>query len=1078
MNDTALWIVTGLFRATIGLAVAALLVALAVRLLRAQSPRAEQFAWFLVLAHGVFIVPVSLPVPASWLESVVPQVRHEPASPATADPPRVHLAPDLAAGDDRERAEREVDNAASQVTITTATSAETSAATSEGTSAATSRASQNSRWLTRLTLPVALVAIWLAGISVCAALGIRRYRAYLRRMQLTQPVLPEWKAEWHAILDQQRVETEIPLVATLDAGPALCRVRSGYLLAVPTALWWELDPAQRSSILKHELAHFQRGDLWTALAARVLAVLHWFNPFAWWAAARFDAQCEYACDRVAAGNDPTTLAETLIHLGSGCHLGVAGVQSARSGSLFDRVQRLLKQPSCATRSKGACLVVLALTVLALATLRPHAMALPPAGEQVSDAGSSAPLPGWTKSIPTARPLLKLGTEILRTRGHVTDIDFSPDGKLIAASETNVPHPTLRLFDVQTGTEKKRITPADKPSGWIQCLAFSPDQTKLAWGENGGQVTLWDVTTDRLIWREKIHQNRVNDVAFSPDGKLLASCADDGAALLRKVADPARGAQRLDTGKGPGVGESSRDDLSSSGGISLAFTPDGARLVVGSGATAEISIWRIQDGKLVGRIEKAHGNSRGFGNPGLQTVSVTPDGRQIVSSGQHTVPISETKLKYGSRNVTMTEIRAWDLETGKRVRDLNGDQDHGFGYAALSPDGKRIAVGDFSILRILDAGTGRAEQTISLPGSWGKPPRFSPDGKIVAMPIGNSIGLFEVATGRRLHHDEQSPNGEPASAAWSPSGDRLVTGHSDGGVRVWDAATGTLLWNKLLAPVVSPSGWKARPAFVAFSADSHRIVAAGRRDDPVNWRNGIVTVYEAKRGKLIDSIEQKEIRHAALSPDRRLVVVATSHGGINDTHLIGIELATGRTLYTTPSADKRAGFWQLNAMQFRPASSDILLGDGNGDVIQLDGMTGKEQRRFVADHRQAAGRKQFQVWQAGFSADGRTLVTCSAEIVAVWNVETGTMIHKIFHPHAHGCHVAVSPDGKTVATSDLQYAGDYGEDTIRLFDLGTGKQVMTMEAKDKRAVVMAFSPDGTKLFTGFYGGSATIWDVRR
>ena len=95
------------------------------------------------------------------------------------------------------------------------------------------------------------------------------------------------------------------------------------------------------------------------------------------------------------------------------------------------------------------------------------------------------------------------------------------------------------------------------------------------------------------------------------------------------------------------------------------------------------------------------------------------------------------------------------------------------------DGRRVAVGDFSRLRILDAATGRAERTIELPGSWGRRPAFSPDGTLVAMPIDNTIGLFEVSTGRRLHHDESTPVGNVVSAAWSPSGDRIVTGHDDG-----------------------------------------------------------------------------------------------------------------------------------------------------------------------------------------------------------------------------------------------------------------------------------------------------------
>ena len=152
--------------------------------------------------------------------------------------------------------------------------------------------------------------------------------------------------------------------------------------------------------------------------------------------------------------------------------------------------------------------------------------------------------------------------------------------------------------------------------------------------------------------------------------------------------------------------------------------------------------------------------------------MTPDGRRIMSVGQTTKPREETKLKYGSKNVTMSEVRFWDIETGERIADYHGDEDYGFGYGALSPDGRHVAVADFSRLRILDAATGQTERTIELPGSWGQRPAFSPDGTLVAMPIDNTIGLFEVSTGRRLHHDESTPVG------YVVSGGVVAVGRSD------------------------------------------------------------------------------------------------------------------------------------------------------------------------------------------------------------------------------------------------------------------------------------------------------------
>jgi WD40 repeat protein len=119
-----------------------------------------------------------------------------------------------------------------------------------------------------------------------------------------------------------------------------------------------------------------------------------------------------------------------------------------------------------------------------------------------------------------------------------------------------------------------------------------------------------------------------------------------------------------------------------------------------------------------------------------------------------------------------------------------------------------------------------------------------------------------------------------------------------------------------------------------------------------------------------------------------------------------------------------------------------------------------------------------MWHASFSADGRTLVSSQMEWVYVWDVESGTMRRKIRHPHRHGCNLTLAPDGRTLATSDLLYSDDPGVDTIRLYDVEIGAEVRTLQPHDDRAHVLAFSPDGTRLFTGFGRGTGIVWDVRR
>jgi WD40 repeat protein len=697
-----------------------------------------------------------------------------------------------------------------------------------------------------------------------------------------------------------------------------------------------------------------------------------------------------------------------------------------------------------------------------------------------------------------RALIRIGTDDLRTREFLMDIAFSPDGKLIAASSAaNANFPRISLFSTRTGREIKRLTPPDRRGGGFHCVAFSPDDAKLLSGDLGGNVTLWDLASARILFRENLHGNgnavhaRVNAVTFSPDGNILASGGTDGFVHLRRVSKPTEVVLDLKTSWNP----SGQPVGAIGGGLSrpgaepglesadrLAFTPDGIRLVVGSGSSATISIWRVSDGRLVRLIPKAHGNREGAESPSVNSLVVTPDGRQVMSAGSCTVPTEKTGLKDLPKNVvgvSLCEVRLWDLATGDLVKDLSAEDHQGLGLATLSRDGRRLAVAEINGLRMLDTRTGKSEWSILLPKAGGTRPAFSPDGDLVATAVHNAVALFEARTGRGIHHEEATPVGEPLSAAWSPSGDRIVTGHRDGRVRVWEAKTGKLLWSTVPASDPTLYGEFIVPNFVTFSADGRRVVAACGDD----FHHGKVAIYEATRGLVVRRVDQDSIGSAALSPDRRMLVVGASSESPIASQLRAIEIETGRMLWAAPPEGKGSALVELRTLQFLPDSHALEAALGTGDVIRFDALTGKELRRFAADWRPPGERPVRPgvitelLWLGAFSLEGRTLVSSHAEFIYVWDVKTGKLRRTIRRTHKWGSCLALAPDGKTLATSDHRSADDYGSDTIRLYNLETGDQMLTLEPPDNRAVVLAFSPDGTKLFTGFHRGSGLVWDVR-
>jgi WD40 repeat protein len=351
-----------------------------------------------------------------------------------------------------------------------------------------------------------------------------------------------------------------------------------------------------------------------------------------------------------------------------------------------------------------------------------------------------------------------------------------------------------------------------------------------------------------------------------------------------------------------------------------------------------------------------------------------------------------------------------------------------------------------------------------------------------VPIDNAVGLFEVETGRRLHHDAATPVGRVVSAAWSPSGDRVVTGHADGFVRVWEAATGKLTWHRLLPTIKSRMGEPALPVFVGFSHDGRLVVAAGRRGDGLGQSNGIIATYEDASGRALREVALGPVARGALTPDDRMLVVAISNGVANDTRFHGVELGTGRIRWTIPPRAEPELFPTVSAMQCRSGSPLVEVAMLDGQVVRLNALTGREQRRSLADSRtpeQQAGGGTTQLWEGTFSPDGRTLAGMgSGGWICTWDVESGAVRGRIPESRGSGCRMTLAPDCRTLAAADVVHSDDFGQDTIRLIDVVTGRRILALEPHDERAVVLTLSPDGNRLFTGFGRGTAIIWDVQR
>ncbi len=320
-------------------------------------------------------------------------------------------------------------------------------------------------------------------------------------------------------------------------------------------------------------------------------------------------------------------------------------------------------------------------------------------------------------------------------------------------------------------------------------------------------------------------------------------------------------------------------------------------------------------------------------------------------------------------------------------------------------------------------------------------------------------------------------------AWRGTGSVGKTAHGDGIVRVWDAATGKQTWQRTLAAEAKAPERGSQVRFLAFSSDGRRVIATGEGYEGDRKHHGIVAIYDAATGALVRGARDEGHGELTLSPDGRILFGV---GADRDTHamtLEAIETDTGRELWRTVVMEWKDYVGQSvavdRAVAYRADSDVVELAMLKGEVLHYDGRTGRGNARRVrlegpAVEGEPARRDWVSMMTVSFRLDGRLLVSDQDDGIGVWDVESGKLRHEIRPPVGYGSRVCIAPDGRTLAVVSFSA----GQDAILLYDLESAKEAIVLRPRDEGTRLLEFSPDGTKLFTGFDRGSGIIWDVRR
>lgn len=516
---------------------------------------------------------------------------------------------------------------------------------------------------------------------------------------------------------------------------------------------------------------------------------------------------------------------------------------------------------------------------------------------------------WAKVFDTRSGKLIHQTKIPMTQAEWVASDFTSDlGRVVVASSQNIG----KIWDTRTGELLTSLT-GNQPS--VLAVTFSPDERRIVTASSDGSAKIWDSETGKELLDLCCHHQPVFGAAFSPDGSRVATAGGDQTAKIWNA----------ETGKEIVTLSGLADQVTN-----VAFSPDGKQLAASSWDETTL-IWNSENGnqlyRLAGHTEVVEDVR--FSPDGKHIVTASDDGSAIIwdAEASHEVSalaavpiwrsaISPDGKRLGTRHAE-SEFIVWDLARRQPLVtfvDPDAHQVDVMATLAISPDGQRVVYATGNSLRVWDVASGKQVLNLApadkdIQPSFVGVPSFSADGKRI-------LGIFDYP---------QAPTGVERHAL------------------IWDSISGAQLADFVVAKGNLLGG------AIALSPDGTRLV--------VGDSSAAVRVFDARSGEsLSEEHNDSFVVHVAISPDGKQYAAASIAGTA-----VVRDMATGKVLF--PPLTQSGTIYQL---EYSPDGKYISTAGFDGVAKVWDASTGKELHSLQVGSAQVRG--------AHFSADGTHLIT--------------------------------------------------------------------------------------------------------
>ena len=633
------------------------------------------------------------------------------------------------------------------------------------------------------------------------------------------------------------------------------------------------------------------------------------------------------------------------------------------------------------------------------------------------------------------------------------IEFAYDGRIPSALSSSLSDPvahSIRVAAVDRDgdvrytslviaeTSLHQVATLEGHKSGVNSVVFSPRAPILATGSWDRKITIWHTETWTPIAGLTGHKSGVNSVAFASDGATLASGSSDKTIRVWNLTTSAEIGRLVGHSKGV---------------RSVAFPTSDKNILVSGSDDGTVILWDFSTSEPIFILE-GHAS-------GVNSVAFSPDGAILAS---------------GSRDGT---VILWDVAAGEQTATLEGHRS-GVSAVAFSSNGAAIASGSWDDKVILwDVET--RKQIGTLEGHRGdvNSVSFAAGGALLA--TGGRDGtviLWDVLTREKI--TTFGYPGDVLSVSFSAGGAQIAAGGRDGGVRLWDVSE----WagpRPFALGIISGDGQQGVPG----GALAHPLVVEVRDQYGDLLPNAAVTfTVTAGEGRLSGRFT---VEHTTTDADGRAELVLTlgPHRGSN---IVGVSIGAREltafhaegvgTAVVELEGDYRT--WHL------PRAATVRLGKGvlgegdravalsaDGRCLAVASAIGVWLYETSASRAMALLSTESPVHSVAFSLNGTLAAGLYNGRVELWDVETGTTIGTLEHGGWSGLTVVLSSDGTRLASRWRQ--------EIKLWDVETRRLAGTWEVPTDvhwhgAGQSVAFSPDGSRLVSGFQDGTVRLWDV--